>query len=88
MSKKLKIRVLHAYYGCDTGCCGHIVEVEDAETGKDLTRGSTFEFSHPYDEDFKQWAIEFAQEYIKREHPQCFDSIDWDTVEYKDVSSD
>lgn len=23
-----KIRVLHQYYGCDTGCCGHIIEID------------------------------------------------------------
>lgn len=81
---KLKIRVLHTEYGCDTGCCGHIVEVEDLETGKE--HQSSFEFTHPYGEDFKQWAIELAQKYIKKKHPHCYDSIDWNTVEYKDVS--
>lgn len=83
---KLKIRVFHGYYGCDTGCCGHIIEVENGKgPGRDIY---SFKFSHPYNEDFKEWATEFAQDYIKSKHPNCYDSIDWDTLEYKDVSDD
>jgi hypothetical protein len=40
--------VVHAYYGCDTGCCGHAVETYD-RLGRKLER--TFDFSHPYGQD-------------------------------------
>lgn len=82
-SKKILVRVLHGYYGCDTGCCGHFVELEDSD-GK--VTESSFDFSHPYGDDFKEWATNLAQEYVRKKHPDCYDSIDWDTIEYKDVS--
>jgi len=44
----MNIVVLHTGYGCETGCCGHVVEI-DNERGE-------FEFEHPAegesDEDF------------------------------------
>lgn len=83
MSKKLKVRVFHGYYGCETGCCGHFIEVED-DSGK--TVADKFEFSHPYDEEAKQWATELAQKYILEKHPDCYDTIDWDSIEFKDVT--
>lgn len=33
-----RVVVYHAMYGCDTGCCGHVVVVGDDEQ---------FEFAHP-----------------------------------------
>ena len=30
----MKILVLHTGYGCDTGCCGHAIEVEDLAPGR------------------------------------------------------
>ncbi len=38
-----RIIVYHTGYGCETGCCGHAIEVD----GEHL-HGS-FEFDHPYD---------------------------------------
>ena len=43
----MKVLVCHALYGCDTGCCGHVVIVED-EVGQRKQKGR-FEFSHPDD---------------------------------------
>lgn len=80
---KYKIRVLHQDYGCESGCCGHVVEITDS---KNKTEQSSFTFSHPYGEDFKLWATQMATDIIKDEFPECFNSIDWDTLEYKDVS--
>lgn len=82
-SKKIIVRVLHTTYGCDTGCCGHFVEMQD-ENGK--VTETSFQFTHPHGDDFKEWATEFAQKEIKKKYPTCYDSIDWDTLEYKDVS--
>lgn len=41
----MKILVCHALYGCDTGCCGHVVVVEDEAGGR--TQKGRFEFAHP-----------------------------------------
>lgn len=38
----------HASKGCDTGCCGYIVEAEDAEGN---TCEGPFEFDHPDNHD-------------------------------------
>ena len=35
-----KVVVLHMGYGCDTGCCGHVVEVDGEQVGG-------FDFGHP-----------------------------------------
>lgn len=66
----MKIRVLHAYYGCDTGCCGHILEIDDEEV-----EGS-FDFGHPDN-------LEELRAYILEHVPkECHDSIDWPSVEF------
>jgi hypothetical protein len=51
----MKVIVYHSYYGCETGCCGHTVELEDGT--------SQFYFSHPYKEDFKSFAEELVKEF-------------------------
>ena len=38
-----KVIVYHQFYGCDTGCCGHIVEMDGKRVGG-------FEFIHPSNE--------------------------------------
>lgn len=69
--KSLKVRVLHSYYGCDTGCCGHVLEVGEEEE-------SEFDFIH-FDniEEAKKWAMETLAD----EFPECADSVDWSTFE-------
>jgi hypothetical protein len=68
----MKVRVFHAGYGCETGCCGHIVEIEDGRRH--------FEFSHPYGENPQAFARELAEGIIRKEWPECIDSIDWETM--------
>lgn len=85
MSKKLKVRVYHGYYGCDTGCCGHYVELEGKE--------EEFTFEHNYsfggeEIDNREWAIELAKEVIEKRWPECIDSIDWDSIEIDEISED
>ena len=70
----MKVRVYHDYYGCDTGCCGHTVEIDDGE-GK-------FEFDHPYGEDRESFAKALAMSVIKHKFPECADSLDWANVEF------
>lgn len=84
--RKLKVRVYHEYYGCDTGCCGHIVEV----TGDGEKERSHFDFGDaPYKatpEEEKVWARELAEEIIKKNWPECLDSIDWGTLDVSEIS--
>jgi hypothetical protein len=85
----MKVKVYHAQKGCETGCCGHIVEIGD----DDRTR---FEFAHPdlprdeakTDAAKKAWATELAREVIEENWPECLSSIDWETIEYDEVLED
>ena len=82
--KAMTVRVYHSGYGCDTGCCGHIVELNGE-------RQYDFDFGHPdsnSDEDRKKYARAFAEEVIKKEHPECLPSIDWATLDFEDVNCD
>lgn len=77
----MKVRVYHSYYGCDTGCCGHTVELEDGR--------ERFEFSHPSSqEDLLSYARNIAEEVIKENWPDCLDSIDWDSLTVDDIRTD
>lgn len=76
----MKIRVYHSYYGCETGCCGHIVELEE--------KPAKFEFTHPYGEDKLIFARELAESVIKENYPECLDSIDWDSLTIDEISDD
>ena len=81
----MKVVVLHSYYGCDTGCCGHVVRLND-EDGEQI---GEFEFTAAGSkEDRKAWAIEFAREKIEREYPgtHTFD-LDWDNCDVRDYGS-
>ena len=69
MVKKIKVKVYHSYYGCDTGCCGHVVELEDGR--------ERFEFDHPDAGKVR----EFVEAVIKSEWPECLESIDWNNME-------
>lgn len=60
-----KVIVYHGYYGCDTGCCGHIIEMDGKEE---------FVFDHPWNEDFKSWAKELVRESFGEEHVA---DLDW-----------
>jgi hypothetical protein len=86
----VRVRVYHAGYGCDTGCCGHIVEI----TLPGGQEKSHFEFEHPpycpppspltsedRDECWKAWARKLAEDAIRDRWPECFESIDWDSMQ-------
>ncbi len=56
----MKLLILHSYYGCDSGCCGHRVETEDGDPRK-----FSFEFHHPSDSDdeaYRAFAVEMVGE--------------------------
>jgi hypothetical protein len=71
----IKVIVYHDFYGCDTGCCGHTVEVTE---GDDPVKGRHFLFAHPYSADeeaeLKQWARERVEEVYGAEHAA---DLDW-----------
>lgn len=48
-----RIVVYHTLYGCESGCCGHTVEIEGT---------SQFEFSHPNG----QHPIKFAKDLVRK----------------------
>ena len=73
----MRVRVLHSYYGCETGCCGHIVEIDGEE------RRNSFNFMHA---DSVEEAKELAKDYISHYHPSCVDTIDWDSFEFLEGS--
>jgi hypothetical protein len=66
-----KVIVYHALYGCETGCCGHVIKVGDEEK---------FEFMHPYG-DHKEWAKQKVAKYFGEEHVK---DLDWDNCVISD----
>ena len=64
-----KIIVLHRYYGCDSGCCGHVIEVDGKETGGD------FQFDHPGAEADRAFAEQKIREELGEEHVK---DLDWE----------
>jgi hypothetical protein len=75
----VKIVVYHGGHGCETGCCGHYVELY---SDHDQLLGHRFRFDHPErGEDFRAWARELAEDFIGERFPDCLATIDWDTME-------
>lgn len=73
----MKFIVGHAYYGCETGCCGHVVEVK-LEPGEVLPRkfqNRMFDFTHPYGEDQRAFAEQMVRSECGEEHVK---DLDWD----------
>lgn len=70
-----RVVVYHDSYGCDTGCCGHYVSVNDRDIGH-------IDFGHPYSddpEDFKKYAIELARDRVESEYgPGHTVDLDWE----------
>ncbi len=78
----MKVLVCHRLYGCETGCCGHVVIMED-ESGDEVKRGR-FEFGHPdgmTDEAIKEFVRDMVTDSLGEEHVK---DIDWDRCEVID----
>ena len=69
-----RIRVLHAFRGCDTGCCGHVIEVDGKQVG-DL------DLSHPYGASFREYAEDLIRKELGDDHVR---DLDWETCEVLD----
>jgi len=66
----VKIVVYHSSYGCDTGCCGHVVENDDDEA-----MDRRFDFAHPYGGDHLKFAQAMVREQYGDEHVA---DLDWE----------
>lgn len=66
----MKIVVLHSSYGCDTGCCGHVIQFYD---GDDVDEH--FEFDHPYGRDPLEFAKDLVTEQYGADHVK---DLAWD----------
>lgn len=65
-----RVLVLHQEYGCDTGCCGHVVQVDGALVGY-------FDFGHPYDrskDSIEEYVRELVTKHCGADHVK---DIDW-----------
>lgn len=75
----MKVIVYHASYGCETGCCGHVVQV----VGNDYTQ--KFHFEHPYminnEEALKQWAKDLVEDTFGKDHTY---DLDWENCNILD----
>lgn len=60
--------VYHSLYGCETGCCGHTVELDDGR--------SRFEFGHPWGDDPLEYAKEAVRAAFGEEHVK---DLDWES---------
>lgn len=76
----MRIVVYHDRYGCDTGCCGHSISVEDPPDGFPARSGrDRWTFDHPWDESESrlEWARRWVEGVFGKEH--CAD-LDWENV--------
>lgn len=77
-----RVVVYHGYYGCDTGCCGHTLEVDDPELQRKIGWG--FNFFHPryYGDDpveMEKAAKKFAEDFIREElGEEHVADLDWE----------
>ena len=76
----MRILVRHAYYGCDTGCCGHVIEVEGEDIESLGTFLSRFHFAHPYGNP-RAFAERLIREELGEEHVK---DLDWENCEVLD----
>ena len=84
----LKVRVYHGGYGCDTGCCGHWVEISrngEDEPIRDMWAGVDHAKSLKDQPAVLGWARNLAEKTIKESWPECLDSIDWESLDIEEV---
>ena len=64
-----KVIVYHRGYGCQTGCCGHAVQIDDDEDKEE------FNFDHPYDQPIEEFVKWMVTEAMGADHVA---DIDWE----------
>ena len=67
-----RIVIYHSSYGCETGCCGHVVARDD---------GTWFDFSHPNGGDPLEYAKDLIRKEFGEEHVK---DLDWENSEIYD----
>jgi hypothetical protein len=81
-----RVVVYHSSYGCDTGCCGHTVAImpedwnyaddsADSVIWENRAEKTKFHFSHPYSDDFKEYAKELVEKTYGKDHVA---DLDWE----------
>lgn len=74
----MKVIVYHGLYGCETGCCGHWVELENG--------GRIFSFSHASNKD-KEDLMQYAKDVILQEFgEEHIKDLDWENCQIKDYN--
>ena len=76
----MRVTVYHGTYGCETGCCGHWLDVEE-------TNKAYFVFDHPDSDPSDRAAmVAWAKEAFQGRIPdECLESIDWDSATLVDL---
>jgi hypothetical protein len=76
-----RVVVFHSGYGCETGCCGHVVAWVEGEVDPDYPdlsdglRSKRFSFDHPPDgADPRAWAEQLVTKTFGAEHVA---DLDW-----------
>lgn len=64
-----RVVVYHGSYGCDTGCCGHYIELDGVELP------GSFTFHHPWQEDHLAFVKDLMEDEFGKGH--CHD-LDWE----------
>lgn len=67
-----KVIVYHSSYGCDTGCCGHLIELTNDD---DIFQSGEFYFNHPWGVDHRAWAEDLIRNELGDDHVK---DLDWD----------
>lgn len=71
----MKVTVIHDRYGCDTGCCGHVVECDEDRA---------FVFTHWKEN--RETAIEFAKRMVEEEFGKEHGlDLDWGNCEVRTI---
>lgn len=66
----MKIIIYHGFYGCDTGCCGHWIELDGHQR---------FVFDSPRS---KEKALDWARNLIEKEFgKEHIADLDWENCE-------
>lgn len=73
-----KVFVYHRMAGCDTGCCGHVVRVQNDDGTKAEER---FTFAHPAFESAREFAEAAIKEEFGAEH---LEDLAWEECEIID----
>jgi hypothetical protein len=74
----VRLIVCHRFYGCDTGCCGHALEVygDQADWDHGFPHAEEWTFAHPYSKDDPlEWAKELVRDEFGEEHVA---DLDWE----------